>query len=146
MPTAARLVAAICLAAVAWFASEAVKPLFPEGTDFGSFNMVNVVLGVLVGWFILGSRSGRGYASGISNGFTSVIALTFWALFVQATNEMVDRSFRRFYDSPFEAIGAIFEIGLEYGQKMLDPTVIAILLVGGILAGVVAEIAGQRWK
>ena len=59
---------------------------------------------------------------------------------------MVDRSFRRFYDSPFEAIGAIFEIGLEYGQKMLDPTVIAILLVGGILAGIVAEIAGQRWK
>ncbi|EBA07362.1 TrgA family protein [Sagittula stellata] len=146
MPTAARLVAAICLAVVAWFASEAVKQLFPEGTNFGSFDTVNVSIGLLIGWFVLGARSGRGYASGISNGFTSVIALTFWALFVQATYEMVNRSFRRFYDSPFEAIGSIFEIGMDYGLKMLDPTVIVTLLIGGIVSGLVAEVAGQRWK
>ena len=67
MPTAAKLIAALCLAIVAWLTSEAIRPLFPAGTDFGNFNYINAAIGLVLGWIILGARAGRGYAAGISN-------------------------------------------------------------------------------
>ncbi len=146
MFTAAKMVAALCIAALGYVASDTIRPLFPENTNFGMFNYVNTVVGFFCGWFVVGGRAGRGFAASISNGFTGAIALVLWGLFVQACNEMVARSIKRFYDSPFEAVAAIFEIGLEFGAKMLDPTVIVTLLVGGILAGMVTEIAAQRWR
>ena len=60
MPTAARLMAALCLAVVGLVVSEMVKPLMPESTDFGYFVQVNIVLGLGVGWFVMGRRAGRG--------------------------------------------------------------------------------------
>ncbi|GAA4217231.1 putative PurR-regulated permease PerM [Sagittula marina] len=146
MPTAAKLVAAICLAVVAWFASEAVKPLFPEGQDFGNFNYWNTAIGLLCGWVILGSRAGRGFSAGISNGATAVVSMTLVALFVYATDEMINRAFRRFYDDPFEAVVAIAEMALEFGVKIFDGQVVVTLLVGGILSGILTEIAAKRWR
>jgi len=146
MFTAAKLVAALCVAALGYVASDAIRPLMPDNTNFGMFNYVNTVIGFFCGWFVIGKRAGRGISSAISVGFTAAFALVVWGLFVQATNEMVDRSLKRRYDDPFEAIAAIFEIALEFGQKMLDPTVIVILLIGGILSGIVAEIAARAWR
>ena len=45
MPDAARLVAAICLAILAFIVSGQIVPLMPESTDFGYFLYVNIVLG-----------------------------------------------------------------------------------------------------
>jgi hypothetical protein len=146
MFTAAKLIAGLSLAAVGFLTSEAIRPLFHEHTDFGLFNYVNTGIGFLCGWIVIGSRAGRGYSAAISNGLTGIVALVFWGLFVQAGNEMVDRALRRFYDSPFEAVVAIFEIGLEFGARMIDPPVLATLFVGGIVSAVLAEVAAQRWR
>jgi hypothetical protein len=146
MPTAAKLVAAICLAALGWVASEVIRPLFPDTTVFGIFNYVNVVIGALCGWFVVGSRAGRGFSAAIANGLTGGVALVFWGLFVQATNTMVADALRRHFDTPMEAVVGIFENGLEYGQKMLDPTVIVTLLVGSVVVGIIAEVAAGRWR
>lgn len=146
MPTAPKLVAGVCLMVVAWLVSEAIRPLWPEGTNFGNFNYWNMLIGLLCGWMILGARAGRGVAAGISNGTTSVVMMALVGLFAYATEEMVDRSFRRFYDSPFEAIGSIFELALDYGGKIADGEVFITLLIGGILAGILTETAARRWS
>ena len=78
MPSAARLVAAVGLAVLAFIASGMIMPLMPESTDFGYFTIVNMVLGVLCGWFVMGKRAGRGTTAAINNGFTGMVSLVFW--------------------------------------------------------------------
>lgn len=146
MPDASRLIAAICLAIIAFLVSQMVVPLMPEGTDFGYFTYVNIAIGALCGWIIMGKRAGRGVVPAINNGLTGVAALLFWGLFVQGTYEMVDLAMRNRYGGPFEALTAIFEIGAEYGLMILVPNIIATVLIGGVLAGLATEGAWRRWK
>lgn len=146
MPTAARLVAALSLAVLAFVVSGQVMPLMPEGTDFGYFTWVNIGLGLICGWIVMGKRAGRGPVAAINNGLTGVAALVFWALFVQGCNEMVRLALRHRYDGPFEAVFAILEIGLDYGKLLLAPNILVTLLIGAVLAGLLAELAARRWR
>lgn len=146
MPSAARLFAALSLAVLGWIASEMVKPLVPFSTDWGWFNQVNAGIGLLVGWLFLGPRAGGGITAAINNGITSAVVLVLVGVLVQGTNEMVRLSFARRYDSPFEAVAGIFEISLGYGRTLLDLQLIGALLVGGIVAALIAEAVGKRWR
>lgn len=146
MPTAAKMAAAVFLGAVAWYASELIRPLMPDGTDFGWFNFVNLALGLLCGWFVIGTRVGRSYFESFSAGLTGMAALVFWALFLQSFNEMLKLALQRRYEGPVEAIVAIFEIGVDFGSHLLDAKLIIVLLVGGIASGVIAEWASRRWS
>lgn len=146
MPTAARLIAALVLAATAWFASQTVKPYLPEGTNFGWFDYLNVALGLVIGWIVIGRRAGRGQSAAVGNGLTAAAVLAFWAIFLQASNEMLRQSLNRRYDGPTEAILDVFEMCLEYGAHLINPDVIGPLLVGGILAGILAELANRIWR
>jgi hypothetical protein len=146
MPNAARLAAATCLAILAFIISGQIMPLMPEGTDFGYFTIVNMTLGILVGWTGMGRRAGRGTVGAINNGFTGMATLIFWGLFVQGCYEMFRRAMRNRYDGPFEAVAAIFEIsGLEYGVILLNFNIILTTVFGGILAGLATEYAWRRW-
>lgn len=145
MPDAARLVSALCLGLLAFIVSGQYMPLMPEGMDFGWFTHVNVALGFICGWVVMGRRAGRGTTAAINNGLTGMAALVFWALFVQATYEMFDRAMGNRYGGPFEALAAIFEIALmEYGRPMLVANIIITLLIGGVLSGLAAEHAWKR--
>lgn len=146
MPDAARLVAALSLALVAFIVSGLIMPLMPEGLDFGYFVHVNVVLGLLCGWIIMGKRAGRGITPAINNGITGVVALLFWGLFVQGLNEMFRQAMRNRYGGPVEAVADIFKIGLDYGTTIFVPQVMITLLVGGILAGLATEYAWRTWR
>lgn len=146
MPDAARLVAALCLAALGFVVSQQVIPRMPEGTDFGYFVWVNMGLGLLCGWIVMGKRAGRGITSAINNGLTGMAALVFWGLFVQGINEMVRLAMRNRYDGPFEAIFAVLEIGLDYGKVLLAPNIIVALLVGAVASGLATEFAWRRWR
>lgn len=146
MPTGARLMAAISLAVLAFILSGMVVPLMPESTDFGYFLPLNIVLGLLVGWFVMGRRAGRGITAAINNGLAGVFVLTLWAIFLQAANEMVRRAMRNRYDDPFEAIVAIFQIGAEFGLMIATvPTAVA-LVVGAVISGLLTEFAYNRWS
>ncbi|MBV7392750.1 TrgA family protein [Mameliella sediminis] len=146
MPNAARLFAALGLAVLGWIASDMIKPLVPFSVDFGWFNFVNAGIGALVGWIFVGPRSGGGTTAAINNGITAAVVMAIVGLLVQGTNEMVRLSFANRYDSPFEAIAAIFEISLDYGMILLDMQLILTLLGGGIVAALVAEAVGRRWR
>ena len=72
MPTAPKALAAFCLAVLGYLASELVKTLVPEITNFGNFSYVNMALGALVGWIVVGKRAGRGTKEAIGNGLTGM--------------------------------------------------------------------------
>lgn len=145
MPSAARLAAAIGLAILAFIASGMIIPLLPENTDVGYFPFINMTLGVLCGWFIMGKRAGRGVTAAINNGFTGMISLVFWALFVQACYEMIRLAMRNRYGDAFESIIAIFEIMIENGKILMDAPLIVTLIVGGVITGLLTENAWRRW-
>ncbi|AXI46454.1 tellurium resistance protein [Sulfitobacter sp. SK012] len=146
MPTAARLMAAICLAIVALVLSEQVKPLMPESTSFGRFTWLNMGLGLLAGWFVMGPRAGRGTVQGINNGLTGVFVLILWGLGVQATYEMFRLAMRNRYKDAFEALTAIFEIGAEYGLIMLTVPIGVTFLIGALISGLLTEYAEGKWR
>jgi len=145
-PNAAQLFAAISLAIVAFIVSGQYILLKPEGTDFGYFTIVNMGLGIVCGWTIMGRRAGRGVTAAINNGLTGMAAMVFWALFVQGVYEMFRLAMRNRFDGPIEALAAIFTIALDYGWSLLVPNIIVTLLVGGVLAGLAADFAKKRWN
>lgn len=146
MPDAARLAAALSLALLAFIVSGMYMPLMPEGTDFGYFTWINMGLGVLVGWLVMGRRAGRGLTAAINNGLTGMAAMVFWALFVQGTYEMFRQAMRHRYDGPMEALAAIFTIGMDYGIILFVPSIILTLIIGGVLSGLAADYAKKRWR
>lgn len=146
MPTAAKAIAALCLAALGFLASELIKTLLPEITNFGSFSQFNAFVGAVVGWFVVGTRAGRGTRDAIANGLTGVAALIFWAVFFHASYEMIQLALKRRFDGPVEAFSAIFSIGIEYGAILMNPMLIATFLVGALLTGYFSEYAARQWK
>jgi hypothetical protein len=146
MFTMPRLVAAVLLAITGFLGSELIKPLMPEGTQFGRFSLVNLGLGAIMGWVVIGSRVGRGLVPAINNGVTGTAALIFWGLFVQAGYEMLRLSLRRRYDGPVEALTDLFRLGKDYALTMATAPVLGTLFLGGILAAFLAEIAARHWR
>lgn len=146
MPTGARLMAAISLTVLAFILSGMVVPLMPESTDFGYFLPLNMVLGLLVGWRVMGRRAGRGITAAINNGLAGVFVLMLWAIFLQAANEMVRLALRNRYDDPFEAIVAVFQIGAEFGVMIATVPMGVALVVGAVISGLLTEFAYNRWS
>lgn len=117
----------------------------PNTTGFGYFNLVNALLGMLVGWFHLGQRVGRGWLPAAGHGLTSAAVLLVLSILVQGGYEMVNRSLKRFYSGFFEAIGAIFAISADYAVIVMTVPFLTTALLGGALAGLLTEAANRRW-
>ena len=146
MPDAAKLVAALGMGVLACIVSFMIMPLFEEETNFGWFVQVNVVVGLIVGWTVIGSRAGRSTISAINVGLTAPVVLVFWGLFIQSCNEMVRIAMKNRYDGAFEALVAIFEIGAEWALLMSTIPIWTTLLVGGMIVGLAAEFAWRTWR
>ncbi|MCA0906393.1 TrgA family protein [Ruegeria marisrubri] len=146
MPTASRLVAAVCLVVLAFLVSGMVIDNGEEGKDYGYFTYVNMALGAICGWKIMGKRAGRGWTAGINNGLTGVASLIFWALFVQGCYRMFDLAMRNRYGGPFEAVMAIFSIGIDYGKQLIYPEILVTLAIGAVVAGLATEQASRKWR
>lgn len=144
MPTFARLVAAVLMAALAWYVSELIKPLFPEERDVGLFSEVNAGFGLLVGWKFLGGRATGTIHGAIGNGLTAGVALCVTALFFQCVGEMVRKSYDKQYDSAPEAVVGVFELMIEYGKMLSTIEVWGTLIIGGIVAGFITEAVSHK--
>ncbi|MBE9638098.1 TrgA family protein [Salipiger mangrovisoli] len=147
MTTAARLVAALCLALLAFIASRYIMTsLMPDTTVFGYFLWVNVMLGLVCGWRVLGARAGRGMANGISAGITATATLVFWGVMVQALNEMFRLAMRHRYDSMMEAVMAVFQLFLDFGAHLIDGGFIGLMIAGAVLSGALTEVVARNWR
>lgn len=145
MPDAAKLVAGLGMALLAFIVSGMIMPLFEEEMNFGYFTHVNIVLGFIVGWIVIGRRAGRGMISALNVGLTGAVALVFWGLFVQSSNEMTRLAMKNRFDGPFEALVSIFEIGADWAILMTTVPIWATLLIGGVIVGFATEFAWRAW-
>jgi hypothetical protein len=145
MPTAAKIVAAICFLMFGAIAATTVKPELPEGTQFGYFIEISAFIGLLNGWFIMGRLAGHGYRDAMGAGVRTAITVVIWALLVFAINKMIILSTQLRYDGPMEAVTAAFGIMLDYGKLLLTPTILGTFFVGGLMGGAVTEWAAKRW-
>jgi len=130
---------------VAFLVSSMIIENGEEGKSYGYFSVVNMVLGVVCGWIIMGKRAGRGWTAGINNGLTGVASLVFWGLFVQGAYEMVQQAMRNRFGGPFEAVLAIFELGVEFAKQLWAPEILLTLIIGAVVAGLLTEFAARRW-
>jgi len=146
MPTATKLIAAALFAAIGWLAAQAYIAALPPSTPVGWLRESAAFAGLLCGWLIFGRSSGRGYGVAMGNGISTAVAVAFWVLLFWSIYEMVVKSTKMLYDGPMEAVLGMFDLMVKYARLMLSPEVLGIMLVGGVLAGLMAEWAGRRWS
>lgn len=146
MPTMGRLIGAILFGVLAWYTSTLIAPLFPEGTNLGLFQEVNTVFGLIAGWTVAGPRAGTGFTASFSYGLTALVAMVVMALFFNSSVVMIERSLRKRYDGPGEAVTDVFALFIEHGQMMLTPEILGTLVVGGLVGGLVTEFFGSRFS
>ena len=144
MPTAGKLVSAIGLAGLAWFASGVVIAIWPYDFDFGYFRLFSAAVGLVMGWRVIGTRLTRGYLQGMGAGLTGLFALLFWVFLLLSFYEMIQRSLVNRFDGPFEALVGVFDIAWQYAQNVIYMPLIVTLIVGAMLVGLIAEFVARR--
>lgn len=147
MPTAARLVAALAFAAVAFFAAESYVYELPEGTNPGNFSLISAALGAFAGWTQMGRLAGGGYASAATMAMRTLAVMLFYIFVTFCLYEMITFSMKLRYDGPGEAVIGFFDLVLKYGHLMITSVeVMAILLIGSVLGGWLTEWVDARFS
>lgn len=134
MPTGAKLIGALAFAALAFFISDLIKPLLPEGSQLGWFSPLNAFIGAIMGWRIMGKGAGNSYRQTFGYGLTTLFATTFWCLLVWAGNEMLKNSIRLRYDGPIEALQEMAQLFFEYAKLAAVNEVVLPGLIGALFA------------
>ncbi len=145
MPTAAKLFAAVVLAATGFFAAALVLPNIPLGARADFLPGLSSVIGFTVGWIVVGVRAGKGDLSGIQTGMRGALFMVIWVLFATGFAQMIKLALRKRYDAPTEALVDVMARALDFGKLVFQPDVLIVLIVGGALSGLAAEWAGRRW-
>lgn len=145
MPTAAKLIAALAFAIVGAVAAHLFLPTLPEGTPPGLLRQVAAGVGVVCGWVLMGPRVGKGMGDAIGSGILTSAVMLFWVMLIFGIVTMIKRSMRMLYDGPMDAVLGVFELMYDYGKLLAAPATPVALVVGGALAGMLAEAAARRW-
>lgn len=145
MPTAARLAAAIAFAALGAYIAYVTAPMFEDGSMPSFWWPLCIGAGVWAGWFMVGKWAGRGTSAAIGNGLTGVMAQVFWIMFIYCFMIMIQKSLRRSYDGPVEAVVNVFEIIIEEAQFFYSLEFVGTLLAMGIAGGLFTEYFGKRY-
>jgi len=146
MPTAAKLVAAILTAALGYGVATLIVEHLPEQDRLNWMRETSAILGVLVGWRFLGKRVGGGFHHALGMGLSTALVLFVSGMMTFAFYEMIIRSLRKSYHGPFEALQGMMAIAIENLEYVQFADVIAVLLVGGMLVGLICEFAARRWS
>ncbi len=146
MPTGGKLIAAICFAALAYFITDLIKPLLPEGTPVGVFSEVNGLVGLMMGWTIMGKGAGVTLRQSLGYGLTTLAAIVFWCLFVWAGYAMLQNSLRLRYDGPVEALQDMAQLAIDYAKLVAVRPVIIPAIVGALFMSWVTDFFARRWS
>jgi len=146
MPTSGKLVAGICFAIVGYFAAHFYVPGLPEAWRISWFLECSAALGFLVGWLIMGRKVGETLPLAATSGVGTSVWLLIWALLGFSVHEMLQRSLDKRYNQPMEAVGAVFELIIFFAKLLVNIEVLGVLLIGGIISGVLTELAHRLWR
>jgi hypothetical protein len=152
MPTTARLVAAILMAALGYFLAELVKPYLPPAQPVGLFAPLSALVGLVIGWVHTGkhlqmaitNRSDHVPAAGLGIIGVVLVILTVTLLF--SLYEMNHRSTRLHYDGPTEAVLDAIDIGIGYLKLAAQMDVIIAALVGGVAVGMITAWVARQFR
>lgn len=146
MPTAAKLMAAICFAVVGWVMANYYAVNMPDSAAAGPIREGAALVGVIIGWSVMGNSVGRGYVEAAGSGIKTAVLVAVVALFLLALAEMLDNSVKMRYETAVEAILSVFQTMAKRSHALLSLGVFGTILFGGIVAGLLTENAGRRWK
>lgn len=146
MPTAARALAALMFAALAAGAATLAIPHLPDGTPPGNMVPASALVGLLSGWLVMGRLVGAGMGLAAGNGFRTAVVTIFWVVTSFAVWEMLERAYERRYRGVTDALVGTFDIALGYLRLLAAPEVAAVMVAGGVVAGMLAEAASRRWR
>lgn len=119
----------------------------PEGISAKALPQIMVALGLVIGWHGMGRFAGRGWGKSAGLGLKNSFLLVVWALFGFVCCTMIVRSTRQIYAAnPFKAVLDVPNIMMEYGRLILAPEVLLVLIVGGLVGGLLAEMAARHWS
>ncbi len=155
MPTAAKLVSAVLFVLVGYATAQLIEiqaaqgrfvPYIQPAQMFGAFSVISAVVGGLCGWFVTGGRVGQGMGASFGFGVRTSATLVFFLLIAFAIREMIRHAMSMLYHGPFDAIQAVFGLAAGYAHVLLSPLVLAVLVGGGGIAGMLAEASARRWR
>lgn len=146
MPTGAKLVAAACFAVVGWVMSNYYAMNMPDASAAGPMREWAALIGAIIGWMVMGPSVGRGYVEAAGSGIKTAVVVAVAALFLLALREMLANSVKMRYDGALDAILDVFQVMAQRSQALLSLGVFGTILFGGIVAGLLSENAGRRWK
>ncbi|GAB5446364.1 TrgA family protein [Gymnodinialimonas sp.] len=146
MPTGAKLAGAIIFFAIGYVGAMQAKLTFEEGTPATYFNITIAMIGLLQGWMVVGRRAGEGFVFAASNGLRAGAQIAFFGLVLFALRTMFLRSMDLRYSAPGEAATEAMELFLQYFLQSLTVEIWSVLLIGGIIGGLLTELAGRAWR
>ena len=146
MPTGAKLMAAISFAVVGWVLANFYAVNMPDAAAAGPIREVAALVGAIIGWKVMGPSVGKGYVEAAGSGIKTAVVLAVVALFLLALREMLTNSVKMRYDGALDAILDVFKTMGQRSESLLSLGVFGTILFGGIIAGLLTENAGRRWK
>ena len=153
MPTPAKLVAAILMAAVGWVTAETiVRYALPEGISVGWFREIVALIGLIAGWRMIGRQAtgirGRGdkITNALTMGLACALVVAALSIFLHSFYVMIQESLSLAYDAPGKAFTAMMGFVWDDIQLMNNTRVLVALFGGGALAGLLAGITGRIWR
>ncbi|KFI28249.1 TrgA family protein [Paenirhodobacter enshiensis] len=146
MPTAARGLGAVGMAATAAVAASVATGHLDAGTDHPGFVWVCAAMGLALGWRSIGSAAGKGWGSAVRAGLRAAMYLAVLAIAYLGGVAMLMRAVRLRYHGPFEALTDVFGQCFDIGRQLYQLDLIGVLFLGGALSAIVAEWASRHWR
>lgn len=147
MPTMARLVAAILMAALGWGAAALAVRYAPDGVPTGLVAPVSALWGLVLGWVWTGGRLQAGAGKPLGYGFMGAVLLVFWVVLSFALVEMIQRALHiRYHGEPMAALEDMMAISIDYLRLVAHGDVLAVLALGGLAIGAITGWAARRFR
>lgn len=146
MPTAAKLVAALSFAFLAFVVCTVIEGLLPEAQRIGQLYPVSMAMGAICGWMVSGAAPRGTMVEAAATGLRTATITTLCALFAFALGTMLQVAMRGLYRGPMDAFLDIFNEFIDFGAMILNVPTLGTIALGGLVAGMVTESAGRRWR
>lgn len=150
MPTPAKLVCAILLAAVAWWTGEMIQRHVVGDDDVvGRLREALALGGLIVGWKYVGrivsGKAGRGTTLpvGLTAGIGGAVILAVLALFLNGAREVLTEALDVSYTEVGAAATAWMQTVYTDGVRLTHPMVLATYFGGAALVGVIGWAVGR---
>jgi len=151
MPTPSKLFSAVFLAALAWVIGELiVREILPEGTRVGYLREALAVLGLFVGWMVIGKAAtgptGRGERVTVvlTSGIAAGVIGAGLAILLHSFGKMIQISLTGEYTELGRAVNATLSFIWEDVQILLVPIIGGTWFLGAAVIGLLAGIVGRR--